>query len=79
MTLDMFMDTIGRILGISCFTYSDKEKIYEFYDTFKRFGVDLVADILERLKGQYDDFGKNIIFYLNMLKSAVDDAELISK
>jgi hypothetical protein len=73
MTLDMFMDTIGRILGIICFTYADKEKIYGFYDTFKRFDVHLVANTLERLKGQYDDFSKNIIFYLNMLKSAVDN------
>ena len=73
MTLDMFMNTIGRILGISCFTYADKEKIYGFYDTFKRFNVQLVEDTLERLKSQYDDFSKNIVFYLNMLKSAVDN------
>lgn len=67
-----FLETVTGFLGIQIPTFTDKEKIYDFYETFKDFDRDLFVKALEVIKQENKDTNRNIIYYLSKLKEELN-------
>lgn len=68
-----FLNVISKFLNINTFSYSDKEMIYGFYENFKDFDPELFMGALSKLKNEHKDIEKNILYYLNTLKTELEN------
>ena len=64
-----FIDIVLSMLPFDHFTFSEKGKLYEFYDTFKDFDKSILIEILSDLKNKNPDFNRSFLFYLATLKA----------
>ncbi len=68
-----FIEIVLSQLPFEHFTFAEKGKLYEFYDTFKDFDKDILTAILTDIKNKTPDFNKSFLFYLATLKTLYNE------
>jgi putative transposase len=64
-----FLEIIAASLNIETFTFAEKGKLYELWDTFKDFNKDILVGILADIKEKSDSYNSNFLYYLTQLKN----------
>lgn len=64
-----FINIVLDILEISTVTFAKKVKLYNLWDTFKKFNREILISILTDIKNTTPDFKKNFLYYLSQLKT----------
>ncbi len=67
-----FLETVTDFLVIKIPSFTDKQKIYDFYDSFKDFDKDLFIKALNVIKQSNQDADRNIIYYLTKLRNEIN-------
>ena len=73
MTPDEYFDVMTEFLKRKNLTYHQKELLHTYYKHFKIFNKSLFEKALSNLKTEFTDAEDNLLFYLNTIKSALDD------
>lgn len=73
MTKPDYLDVMKGFLGRQKLTYQQKELLNKYYADFKVFNKTLFEKALENLKIKFPDAEDNLLFYLNTIKSALED------
>ncbi len=73
MTKTEYFNVMLDFLNQKTFTYHQKELLYQYYKDFKLFSKSLFEKALDNLKTRFPDAGDNLLFYLNTIKSALDE------
>lgn len=64
-----FINIIATSLNIDTFTFAEKGRLYELWDTFKDFNEDILTSILTDIKSKSTDYNNNFLYYLAQLKN----------
>ena len=64
-----FIDIIATSLDVTIFSFAEKGKLYELWDTFKEFNKDILESILCDIKEKSSDYNNNFLFYLSQLRT----------
>lgn len=64
-----FISIIAASLNIDTFTFAEKGRLYELWDTFKDFNEDILTSILTDIKVKSSNYNNNFLYYLAELKN----------
>ena len=70
---DEFIALICKTAGIDSPTFSEKGRIYEYWNTFKDFNYEILEDILKKISLKNGDFNRNLFYYLATLQKDYKD------
>jgi len=73
MTESEYLDVMKGFLNRKNLTYQQKELLHTYYKDFMVFNKTMFEKALENLKAGFPDAENNLLFYLNTIKSALDD------
>ena len=73
MTESEYLDVMKGFLNRKNLTYQQKELLHTYYKDFMVFNKTVFEKALENLKAGFPDAENNLLFYLNTIKSALND------
>ncbi len=73
MTKKEYFDVMTDFLNRETLTYHQKELLHKYYKDFKIFSKSLYEQTLQNLKAKFPDAEDNLLFYLNTIKTALDN------
>lgn len=71
-TLQEFILVVSEFMGVTTLSYQQKDLLQKNYQDFRVFNPELLKGTLDNLKSQYPDSSRNLLFYLNEIRSQLN-------
>jgi hypothetical protein len=68
-SMQEFISVVSEFMRVTTLPYQQKDLLQKNYQDFKVFNPELLKNTLDNLKKQYPDSSRNLLFYLNAIKS----------